>query len=131
VFFSPQHVVLRNGKPLDALRVTERALAECGQSRVRDFLELDGTPVLGSNFESRFDAKARSWLVLYQRYPRLSARASDAVGLRAHTSPEVIASMRVMNTSTADGCSAPSLPAATALEKTSSKIGPRACQYVL
>ena len=91
VFFSPKHVVLRNGKPLDAVRVTERALAECGQSRVRDFFELDGTPVLGSKFESRFDAKARSLRVLYQRYPRLSARASDAVGLRSHTSPEVIA----------------------------------------
>ena len=54
VFFSSQHVVHRNGKPLEAVRVTERALAACGQSRVRDFFELDGTPVLGSTFENLF-----------------------------------------------------------------------------
>jgi hypothetical protein len=91
VFFSPLHVALRDGKPMGASRITERVLAAHGQSRIRDFFELDGTPVLGSVFESRFDDKSRSVRVLHQRYHGMSARASDAVAIRAYTSREVIA----------------------------------------
>ena len=91
VFFSPLHVVFRDGKPMGASRVTERALAANGQTRVRDYFELDGAPVLGSIFESRFAGRDRAVRVLHQRYHRLSARASDAVAVRAHMSREVIA----------------------------------------
>ena len=91
VFFNARHLVFRDGKPFGVSRVAERVLAANGQSRLRDFYELDGTPVLGSAFESRFSDKDRSVRVLHQRYRGLSARASDAVAIRAYANRDVTA----------------------------------------